>query len=132
MSSVNPYDITLPDVSPMLTYQPQRDAENPAAGWKLSYDGSPDSSYDSTHKTDNDGNGTSTHWSTMNGATVTLDFYGTGVTVYGSASVGAYVTTMDSKDTPGAPQDTKLFTTESLTLGKHTMVRPTCVYSYLS
>lgn len=58
----------------------------------------------------------------MNGASVSLDFWGTGVTVYGSSSPGAFVTSIDSKDTPGAPKDTKLFATDSLPLGKHTMV----------
>lgn len=124
MSSSTDFDVTLPDVSPMLMYAPKRDSDTPATGWKLSYDGSPDSSYDTTHVNQNEGRGNSSHWSSMDGAQVSLDFYGTGVTIFGSAKAGAYITTIDSTDTTGAPQDTKLFVTESLTLGKHRMVCP--------
>lgn len=122
MSSTNAYDITLLDLSPMLTYQPQRDIDFPEAGWKLSYDGSPDTSYDITHKTDNEGQGTSTHSTRMNGASVSVDFYGTGVTVYGAGVEGTYVTTIDSEETGGAPEATKLFAVDSLPLDKHTLV----------
>ncbi|KAH8830401.1 hypothetical protein DL96DRAFT_1592735 [Flagelloscypha sp. PMI_526] len=121
MSDANIYEITLADVSPVLTYSPYRDIDNPGAGWKLVYSESPDSSYDATHKTDNEGKGTSLHMSTMTGATMSLDFYGSGITVYGSSSAGAFSTTVDSQETTGSPSGTKLFETTNLSVGKHTM-----------
>ncbi|KAH8827319.1 hypothetical protein DL96DRAFT_1606288 [Flagelloscypha sp. PMI_526] len=105
MSNSNVYAIALKDTSPMLAYSPYRDINSRTSGWML-VSQNPD---------------TTAHWSTMSGASFSLDFYGSGIVIYGSANAGAFSTSLDSKVTPGAPSDSILYETQGLDVGKHTL-----------
>ncbi|KAF7332241.1 hypothetical protein MKEN_00105100 [Mycena kentingensis (nom. inval.)] len=70
-------NFTVTDQSPCFLYSPEREA------------------WDSTHSTNNLASGTSSHTTTLSGASASLDFVGSAISIYGSATAGAYSTQLD-------------------------------------
>ncbi|KAJ8086869.1 hypothetical protein PM082_005694 [Marasmius tenuissimus] len=119
---VNSHDLLIPDSSPTFLYRPSREGEDLNAGWKSFYSNSPDSAYDSTHQNENKAVGTSSHSTTMQGASFELSFKGTAVSLYGSGTAGAYSTTLDNRDAVnGNPGDGLLASYKQLDYGLHTL-----------
>ncbi|KAJ7229701.1 hypothetical protein C8J57DRAFT_1370596 [Mycena rebaudengoi] len=120
MSTLN---ITVTDQSPSWIYNPSREGVS-SSSWQSSWTGSPDSNYDSTHKTTNVAAGTSSHFTTLAGAQVQIDFVGSAVSVYGQGTAGAYSTTLDSGNSiTGSPVGSMLVTYGGLNAAtKHTLV----------
>ncbi|KAK7061872.1 hypothetical protein R3P38DRAFT_3251242 [Favolaschia claudopus] len=112
-------NLTVSDQSPTWVYAPDREGS-----WQSVWSGSPDSSYDATHKTTNLPQGTSSHVTSTSGASVQIDFVGMAVSVYGSGTAGAYTTTLDSNSpVTGAPAGSMLATYGDLDgTKKHTLV----------
>lgn len=120
--TVAPYNITVLDQSPTFLYSPYRDG-NLTDSWKVFYSNSPDASYDPTHNNSNLASGTSTHSTTMVGASVEIDFMGTAVSLAGSGTAGAYSTSLDNGQAIiGAPSDGNLVSHSGLDYGTHTLV----------
>ncbi|KAL0573124.1 hypothetical protein V5O48_008846 [Marasmius crinis-equi] len=118
----NPYNLSIPDNSPTFIYRPFREGEDIKAGWKSFYSNSPDSAYDSTHQNENKASGTSSHSTSMQGASFEITFKGTAIYVYGSGSGGAYTTTLDKRDAVnGNPGDGLLASYRELDYGPHTL-----------
>ncbi|KAJ7228448.1 hypothetical protein GGX14DRAFT_413230 [Mycena pura] len=122
MSSLN---ITITDQSPAFAYFPDR--ESASSGWHSTWTGSPDSSYDSTHTQSNIAQGTSSHVTTLAGATVQFDFVGSAVSVYGQGTAGAYTVTLDGgSPVSGVPMGPMLATYGGLNDSvKHTILLTT-------
>ncbi|KAF7328540.1 hypothetical protein MVEN_02541600 [Mycena venus] len=120
MSTLN---ITVTDQSPSWIYNPSREGVA-SSSWQSSWTGSPDSNYDSTHQTTNVAAGTSSHFTTLAGAQVQIDFVGSAVSVYGQGTAGAYSTTLDSGNSiTGSPVGSMLATYGGLNATtKHTLV----------
>lgn len=100
MSTPSPYNITVPDSSPLFHYSPYGDGDS-SGGWNVTYSGIADSSYnDPTLPSPINilPNGTSSHRTTSSGATIDMSWTGTGVTLLGGGSAGAYQTVLDSSE----------------------------------
>lgn len=118
-----PYSITVLDQSPTFTYSPSRDGSSIDSTWKVYYTGSDDSTYDPTHQKTNLASGTSSHSTTLVGASVSIDFVGTAVNLTGHAAAGAYSTTLDNgQSIIGAPDGANLVSHNGLDYTKHTLV----------
>jgi len=66
---------------------------------------------------------TSAHRTTLPGASVRLDWIGTGIYLYGEASVGAYTIQLDGATADlGASAPGLLFSKSGLTYGPHTLI----------
>ncbi|KAJ6539566.1 hypothetical protein B0H19DRAFT_1269872 [Mycena capillaripes] len=120
MSSVN---ITVLDQSPTWLFEPDREGLA-ASSWQSSWTGSPDSSYDSTHTQTNIATGTSSHVTSLAGATAQIDFTGSAISIYGQGTAGAYSTTLDGgAPVTGSPVGSMLATYGGLDdTPKHTLV----------
>ncbi|KAJ6568718.1 hypothetical protein B0H19DRAFT_1065528 [Mycena capillaripes] len=120
MSTLN---ITVTDQSPSWIYNPSREGVS-SSSWQSSWTGAPDSNYDSTHKTTNVAAGASSHFTTLAGAQVQIDFVGSAVSLYGQGTAGAYSTTLDSGNfITGSPVGSMLATYGGLNATtKHTLV----------
>ncbi|KAJ7781017.1 hypothetical protein B0H16DRAFT_604742 [Mycena metata] len=114
-------NITILDQSPTFIYSPDREGSSDST-WQSAWSGSSDSTYDSTHVQNNIPSGTSSHFTTVAGATVDIDFMGVAVSLYGQGTAGAYTTTIDGKNAvTGNPSGSMLATYGGLTDAKHTI-----------
>lgn len=128
----NDYNITVSDQSPTISYTPYRDGDI-ASSWMVMYTNSPESTYDASHNTTNLSSGTSLHTTTYQGASLEIQWKGTAIYVYGSGSVGAYTTTLDSdSDVEGAPSDGVLVSHTGLDYAVHTLTLTTTSTSQLN
>ncbi|KAG7096724.1 hypothetical protein E1B28_004137 [Marasmius oreades] len=116
----NLYNFSIPDSSPTFSYSPNREGEDVKSGWKSFYSNSPDSTYDSTHQSPNNPSGTSSHSTSMQGASFEISFMGTAVYIYGSATPGAYTTRLDEKEAGGQPSNGLLASYSGLAYKQHT------------
>ncbi|KAK0213246.1 hypothetical protein DFS33DRAFT_1287543 [Desarmillaria ectypa] len=83
------------DTSPAISYYPFRDTfstPNLTAGWNPYYNGS--GFLTSLEET---GEGTSLHVSSLNGASLSIQWHGTGIQLYGNATNAFYTLTLDEK-----------------------------------
>ncbi|KAJ7904752.1 hypothetical protein B0H14DRAFT_2664230 [Mycena olivaceomarginata] len=120
MSTVN---LTVTDQSPAFLYSPDREGVS-ASSWQSIWTGSADSSYDITHTQNNIAQGTSSHVTSLAGASVQIDFVGSAVSVFGQGAAGAYSTTLDNGSAvTGSPAGSMLATYGGLDPStKHTLV----------
>ncbi|KAJ6628884.1 hypothetical protein B0H10DRAFT_102655 [Mycena sp. CBHHK59/15] len=130
MSSLN---ITVLDQSPAFIYTPDREGSSSSA-WQSSWTGSPDSSYDSKHVQPNIAQGSSSHFTSLAGATVQIQFMGTAVFIYGQGTAGAYSTTLDGgQEVTGTPSGSALASyTDLSNTDKHTILLKVTVAQTLS
>ncbi|KAJ7129440.1 hypothetical protein C8R44DRAFT_78106 [Mycena epipterygia] len=97
-SSLN---VTVLDQSPTFIYVPDREGSS-STSWQSSW--TPALDYDPTHTKPNIASGSSSHVTSLAGATVQLDFLGVGITIYGQGTAGAYSTILDGgKEITGSP-----------------------------
>ncbi|KAF9268182.1 hypothetical protein L218DRAFT_1073523 [Marasmius fiardii PR-910] len=94
----NPYNFSIPDSSPTFIYYPTREGGDLKSGWRSFYSNSPDSAFDSTNPTENKASGISSHSTSMQGASLEINFLGTAIWIYGSGSAGAYTTRLNDRD----------------------------------
>ena len=132
---LNPFNFTISDMSPIFHYYPSRDGPIDSS-WNASFSGSPDS----TWAPGTLGVGvrsflqrqhtfpdlfylkTSAHRTTLPGASVRLDWLGTAIYLYGSASVGAYTIELDGATTKVETNMPELlFAKSGLTYGSHSL-----------
>ncbi|KAJ7044564.1 hypothetical protein C8F04DRAFT_1249842 [Mycena alexandri] len=114
-------NITILDQSPTFIYSPDREGSS-ASAWQSAWTDSQDSTYDATHTQNNIPQGTSSHFTTLAGATVDIDFMGVAVSIYGQGTAGAYTTTLDgASPVTGNPSGSMLATYGGLTDAKHTI-----------
>ncbi|KAI0948200.1 hypothetical protein AcW1_009780 [Taiwanofungus camphoratus] len=90
-SEPTPYNITLSDQSSILQYLPLRD-DSPNSSWYVSYSGISETEWNSNYVWPE---GTSSHSTTLIGASVQLDWTCTAVYLYGQANAGAYAVQID-------------------------------------
>lgn len=88
-----PYSVTVPDSSSTFQYTPFGDTDV-ASGWNLTYSGSADSSWNTTALP----SGMSSHRTTRAGASVTMTWVGTAISLFGSGAEGSYEIALDGKD----------------------------------
>ncbi|KAG7449415.1 uncharacterized protein BT62DRAFT_917966 [Guyanagaster necrorhizus] len=118
----NLYNLTVLDQSPTFIYSPYREGDLNSS-WKVFYSNSPDSSYDSTHNSDNLASGTSLHSTTLQGASLQISFVGTAIYLSGSGTAGSYSTTLDGGDAvDGNPANGYLVSHDGLDYEAHTLV----------
>jgi len=122
------WNFTIDDSSPFLTYFPHADGGNAtglAAGWIPWYD---QTGYIDFSNPGEGGAGTSFHRTSLAGASVQFQFYGTGVYLYGFAN-SSYDVAVDGETTkPSATTSDLLFSTTGLKAGSHSVTltaRPT-------
>ncbi|THV01104.1 hypothetical protein K435DRAFT_854077 [Dendrothele bispora CBS 962.96] len=113
-----PYNVTLSSQTACsIRYNPAPNlSANQTTGWKVSYtDGVRDLDYG------NDvGVGVDLHQSSLENATMELDWVGTAVYLYGDANVGSYTISVDDgEETPGTPIGGLLGSKSSLQYGPH-------------
>ncbi|KAJ7178923.1 hypothetical protein C8R46DRAFT_618846 [Mycena filopes] len=113
-------NITILDQSPTFIYSPDREGSS-SSEWVSAWTGSADSTYDATHTQPNIAQGTSSHFTTLAGATVEIDFFGVAVTIYGQGTAGAYTTTLDGASPVSGKGGSMLATYGGLTDAKHTI-----------
>ncbi|KAJ7180326.1 hypothetical protein C8R43DRAFT_941973 [Mycena crocata] len=116
-------NITVLDQSPTFIYSPNREGVA-SSSWQSAWSGSADSTYDSTHAKNNIAQGTSSHFTSLSGATVQIDFVGVAVTLHGQGTAGAYTTTLDEgQAVAGSPAGSVLATYGGLSAtSKHTIM----------
>jgi hypothetical protein len=113
-----PYNVTLTSQTPTLKYAPARDGL-PSLGWNVTYSGTP------IPNKPYYGVGTSSHRTTLAGATLEVDFTGTAAYVLGSAPQGAFTVTVDGADpVPGSPDPAQnlLVGVKGLSYGEHKVI----------
>ncbi|PPR00557.1 hypothetical protein CVT26_009889 [Gymnopilus dilepis] len=113
-----PYNITISDDSPTLTYSPYRDGPL-TGGWNLTCSGSDDSTY----SPQNFCVGSSSHRTSYTGASISLQFEGTAAYIYGTAPAGSYVLQVDNNIVSSPNSSPGLLArVEGLTYALHTVV----------
>ncbi|EPS99024.1 hypothetical protein FOMPIDRAFT_1125411 [Fomitopsis schrenkii] len=121
MSSGNclPYNISLTDQSAVVRFFPDRDGAVDDS-WNTTYS---DSSFSEWSYDDTFGKGVSSHRTTSVGAYILIDWAGTAVWIYGTASKGSYNVTIDQGSTVQGEGDVGglLFSQTGLTYGLHTI-----------
>ncbi|KAJ6520245.1 hypothetical protein C8R45DRAFT_954435 [Mycena sanguinolenta] len=123
--SLSLWNFTIDDTSPFFTYTPYADGSNSGLdkGWEPWYTVS---GFISTNG--DSGKGDSYHLTSLAGASVSLDFYGTAVYLYGTTN-GSYDTTLDNAAyTHSSPSSDLLVSISDLEEGHHSVTltaRPT-------
>lgn len=114
--SLEPYNLSLTDNSPTITYLPYRSGPSDS-GWNVTFSQSP-----AWLKTaDVIGQGTSRHYTTAAGATASVGWVGTAVYIFGSAGAGSTRLTVDgSENGVTSPQGT-IGVLEGLDYGWHNL-----------
>ncbi|KDQ63054.1 hypothetical protein JAAARDRAFT_188677 [Jaapia argillacea MUCL 33604] len=111
-----PYYFTVDDTSAFLNYTPFADGDL-IGGWQTWYTGT--GLYPQPGVGGDPGAGDSYHNTSHPGASVSMNFFGTGITLYGQANC-SYQVTVDSQVTNQPPNTGNvLFTVDGLTEGTH-------------
>ncbi|KAH7915724.1 hypothetical protein BJ138DRAFT_917311 [Hygrophoropsis aurantiaca] len=110
------WNVTLNDTSPVISYYPYYDGFGLTNGWQIWYS---ESGFNTEYAYP--GNGYSAHITSLPGANMTLQFYGTGIELIGSANC-TYDITLDNM-IPGNvnPAGDLLYTNSGLSEGNHTI-----------
>ncbi|KAJ7497609.1 hypothetical protein FB451DRAFT_1359820 [Mycena latifolia] len=115
---------TVDDSSPTVSYFPRGDtfsSPNLSAGWNPHWD-DPGFSGATTGST---GSGTSLHITSLNGASLQIQWKGIGITLFGTVTRASYTITLDGKDvnasTSADPSNNVLVTLDNLADTNHTI-----------
>ncbi|KAH7106563.1 hypothetical protein BKA62DRAFT_299222 [Auriculariales sp. MPI-PUGE-AT-0066] len=108
-----PWEMTLPNHSPIIVYEPYSDGTDPSKGWSVwtTEDGF-------LKEGGSDANGEIRHVTSLNRASFTLDFWGTGITLTGVTNA-SYEVVLDGGDAEVQTTETTLFSQDNLKLGDH-------------
>ncbi|KAI0783377.1 hypothetical protein C8Q75DRAFT_445092 [Abortiporus biennis] len=111
------WNYTIDDTSAMLTYQPYGGGRNPGDGWVTWFSGS-----GFNNAAGQASSGDSWHLTSLPGASVSLEFHGTSIHMYGNSSC-PYEVSLDNSSVLLPPINTTngglLFSAESLPIGTH-------------
>ncbi|KDR71270.1 hypothetical protein GALMADRAFT_75145 [Galerina marginata CBS 339.88] len=116
----SPYNITITNDSPVVSYSPYRDGPS-VTGWNLTCAGSLDSAWFRPSFCI----GPSSHRSSFVGGTLTINFEGTAIYLYGSATSGSYTISIDGQINPSFASDASsglLGAGVEMPFGKHSLV----------
>ncbi|EJD44515.1 hypothetical protein AURDEDRAFT_184990 [Auricularia subglabra TFB-10046 SS5] len=117
------WNFTIDDTSPLVEYSPYADGDK-ANGWSSWWSGQ---GYGYSRPTKGDSpSGDSLHVSSSNGATVSLRFHGTAVSMYGRANC-SYRVVLDNGQHEGKADGDLLFASDQLSLGDHYLSLETIV-----
>lgn len=116
-SSLNPYNLSLTDNSPTITYLPYRSGPSDL-GWNVIFSQSPAW----LNTTDVTGQRASQHYTTAKGASATVGWVGTAIYVFGSAAAGSVTIMIDGTGNNGVSSPQGLVgIVEGLEYGWHNM-----------
>ncbi|KAF8149484.1 hypothetical protein B0H34DRAFT_802469 [Crassisporium funariophilum] len=108
------------DTSPAISYSPFRDtfsAPNLSSGWNPYYNSSGFAAAQGDV-----GDGTSLHITSFDGASLVVQWHGTGIHLLGNATSASYSITLDGQPfTPAAPSDNRLATIDGLEDAPHSV-----------
>ncbi|KAK4689925.1 hypothetical protein P7C73_g192, partial [Tremellales sp. Uapishka_1] len=117
LTSASPFNITLSDQSPAISYSPSRSGEATST-WNVTYSSTPWATY----AEQTIGLGTSVHYTTAVGALASLSWEGTAVYVWGSSGAGVVNMTVDGVYKSGSGiRDGLLGWATGLSAGWHTV-----------
>jgi glycosidase len=119
VSSPNPYNITISTQCANFQFQPQRDGPIDQ-GWNVTYSQSIDSNYTFNAQ----GQGESSHRTTLSGAYVELEWTGTAAYIYGNTTPNSvYSITVNGQPSNGGPDliQNLLGSATGLPYGDHTI-----------
>ena len=85
-STSQPYNISITDQSPLISYSPSTIGDGVTGSWNISYSASPWTSFDAGQY--NEGLGQSSHWTTSTPAYASFSFVGTAVYAFGNQTDG--------------------------------------------
>ncbi|KAL5495044.1 hypothetical protein ACEPAI_506 [Sanghuangporus weigelae] len=114
-TSQRSWNYMLDDTSPVFRYKPYADGIGVSRGWQAWYSGSGFLS----NPGEGPGEGSSYHVTSLNGASVQLSFFGTGISLYGMASCAYDVTLDGTQKLSSSPPFNTLFSDYGLDEGVH-------------
>ncbi|TCD65474.1 hypothetical protein EIP91_002592 [Steccherinum ochraceum] len=109
------WNTTFDDASPVLQYAPYSDGPL-KSGWQAMYSGVPNSANATCGEA---AVGDSTHITSLSGASVALQFYGTAIYLYGGGNCSYQVSLDNEVENLSPPSADLLYSKEDLSLGTH-------------